>query len=94
MMSFSQFNLCNALIFLQCKWSRKGFLRTRWSLNGTVFDLINIHLFHDASNFIAMESVSKENLHILFLNQIGGVFVTRSEYDDITSSKLYCTCAC
>ena len=44
--------------FPECKWSRKGFLRTRWSLSGTVFDLINIHLFHDASNFIAMETVS------------------------------------
>lgn len=42
--------------FPECKWSRKGFLRTRWNINGTVFDLINIHLFHDASNFIAMES--------------------------------------
>ncbi|PNF38049.1 hypothetical protein B7P43_G02352 [Cryptotermes secundus] len=42
--------------FPECKWSRKGFLRTRWSLCGSVFDLINIHLFHDASNFIAMES--------------------------------------
>ncbi|XP_014230971.1 type I inositol 1,4,5-trisphosphate 5-phosphatase isoform X2 [Trichogramma pretiosum] len=42
--------------FPECKWSRKGFLRTRWSINGTVFDLINIHLFHDASNFIAMET--------------------------------------
>lgn len=41
--------------FPECKWSRKGFLRTRWSLNGTLFDLVNIHLFHDASNFIAME---------------------------------------
>ncbi|XP_011645590.1 uncharacterized protein LOC105432464 [Pogonomyrmex barbatus] len=41
--------------FPECKWSRKGFLRTRWSISGTVFDLINIHLFHDASNFIAME---------------------------------------
>lgn len=30
-------------------------MRTRWSLNGTTFDLVNIHLFHDASNFIAME---------------------------------------
>lgn len=44
--------------FPECKWSRKGFLRTRWSISGTVFDLINIHLFHDASNFIAMETVS------------------------------------
>lgn len=43
--------------FPECKWSRKGFLRTRWSISGTVFDLINIHLFHDASNFIAMEMV-------------------------------------
>ncbi|KAJ3643993.1 hypothetical protein Zmor_026670 [Zophobas morio] len=42
--------------FPECKWSRKGFMRTRWSLNGSVLDLINIHLFHDASNFIAMES--------------------------------------
>ncbi|XP_066589048.1 uncharacterized protein 5PtaseI [Prorops nasuta] len=42
--------------FPECKWSRKGFLRTRWSIRGTVFDLINIHLFHDASNFIAMET--------------------------------------
>ncbi|XP_063993439.1 inositol polyphosphate-5-phosphatase A isoform X2 [Diachasmimorpha longicaudata] len=42
--------------FPECKWSRKGFLRTRWSVSGTVFDLINIHLFHDASNFIAMET--------------------------------------
>ncbi|XP_046384527.1 inositol polyphosphate-5-phosphatase A isoform X2 [Ischnura elegans] len=42
--------------FPELKWSRKGFLRTRWMLNGSVFDLINIHLFHDASNFVAMES--------------------------------------
>lgn len=41
--------------FPECKWSRKGFMRTRWCLNGTNFDLVNIHLFHDASNFIAME---------------------------------------
>lgn len=42
--------------FPECKWSRKGFLRTRWSIEGSVFDLINIHLFHDASNFVAMEA--------------------------------------
>ncbi|XP_042857060.1 inositol polyphosphate-5-phosphatase A-like isoform X3 [Penaeus japonicus] len=41
--------------FPECKWSRKGFMRTRWCLNGSKFDLVNIHLFHDASNFIAME---------------------------------------
>ena len=43
----------------QCKWSRKGFLRTRWKLSGVVFDLINIHLFHDASNFTAMQEVKQ-----------------------------------
>lgn len=40
----------------QCKWSRKGFMRTRWSLCGTVFDLVNLHLFHDASNLVSMSS--------------------------------------
>ena len=42
--------------FPECKWSRKGFMRTRWSITGTIFDLANIHLFHDASNFISAES--------------------------------------
>ncbi|XP_074594186.1 inositol polyphosphate-5-phosphatase A isoform X2 [Brevipalpus obovatus] len=43
-------------LFPECKWSRKGYLRTRWSCENFIFDLTNIHLFHDASNFIAMES--------------------------------------
>ncbi|XP_029646005.1 inositol polyphosphate-5-phosphatase A-like isoform X2 [Octopus sinensis] len=38
------------------KWSRKGFLRTRWNINNCAFDLCNIHLFHDASNIIAMQN--------------------------------------
>ncbi|XP_059159404.1 inositol polyphosphate-5-phosphatase A-like isoform X2 [Physella acuta] len=42
--------------FPEFKWSRKGFLRTRWSINNCIFDLVNIHLFHDASNILAMES--------------------------------------
>ncbi|XP_076251749.1 inositol polyphosphate-5-phosphatase A isoform X1 [Rhynchophorus ferrugineus] len=42
--------------FPECKWSRKGFMRTRWSISGTVFDLVNIHLFHDASNLVAMSA--------------------------------------
>ncbi|XP_074642951.1 inositol polyphosphate-5-phosphatase A-like [Tubulanus polymorphus] len=42
--------------FPECKWSRKGFIRTRWSINSTQFDIINIHLFHDASNLISMEA--------------------------------------
>lgn len=46
--------------FPECKWSRKGFLRTRWNLNGAIFDLVNIHLFHDASNMVAIESFPSE----------------------------------
>uniref|UniRef100_A0A8C5EA19 inositol-polyphosphate 5-phosphatase n=1 Tax=Gouania willdenowi TaxID=441366 RepID=A0A8C5EA19_GOUWI len=41
--------------FPECKWSRKGFIRTRWALPDCVFDLVNIHLFHDASNLVAWE---------------------------------------
>ncbi|XP_061399456.1 inositol polyphosphate-5-phosphatase A [Musca vetustissima] len=41
--------------FPECKWSRKGYMRTRWNINDTVFDLVNIHLFHDASNLAASE---------------------------------------
>ncbi|XP_041985161.1 inositol polyphosphate-5-phosphatase A isoform X2 [Aricia agestis] len=41
--------------FPECKWSRKGFLRTRWSIRNTAVEFVNIHLFHDASNLLAME---------------------------------------
>ncbi|XP_051508340.1 inositol polyphosphate-5-phosphatase A-like [Myxocyprinus asiaticus] len=41
--------------FPECKWSRKGFIRTRWTLADCAFDLVNIHLFHDASNLVAWE---------------------------------------
>ncbi|XP_042200488.1 inositol polyphosphate-5-phosphatase A isoform X2 [Callorhinchus milii] len=35
------------------KWSRKGYIRSRWNINDCVLDLVNIHLFHDASNLAA-----------------------------------------
>uniref|UniRef100_H3CLB5 inositol-polyphosphate 5-phosphatase n=1 Tax=Tetraodon nigroviridis TaxID=99883 RepID=H3CLB5_TETNG len=45
------------------KWSRKGFMRTRWIIHNHLtccphlfLDLVNIHLFHDASNLIACNS--------------------------------------
>uniref|UniRef100_A0A3Q3LQW7 inositol-polyphosphate 5-phosphatase n=1 Tax=Mastacembelus armatus TaxID=205130 RepID=A0A3Q3LQW7_9TELE len=41
--------------FPESKWSRKGFIRTRWVLADCAFDLVNIHLFHDASNLVAWE---------------------------------------
>ncbi|XP_051780170.1 inositol polyphosphate-5-phosphatase A isoform X1 [Erpetoichthys calabaricus] len=37
-------------------WSRKGFMRTRWIIHNSGFDLVNVHLFHDASNLIACKS--------------------------------------
>ncbi|XP_067879258.1 inositol polyphosphate-5-phosphatase A-like isoform X2 [Heterodontus francisci] len=40
------------------KWSRKGYVRTRWRLQDRIFDLVNIHLFHDASNLVAWKSPS------------------------------------
>lgn len=50
--------------FPQMKWSRKGYLKTKWKIAGIVINLVNIHLFHDPSNLIAMEmspSVYVEN---------------------------------
>lgn len=41
----------------QCKWSRKGFIRTRWLIDGLPLELVNIHLFHDESNFVAVTEV-------------------------------------
>ncbi|XP_056275495.1 inositol polyphosphate-5-phosphatase A isoform X2 [Pseudoliparis swirei] len=53
------------------KWSRKGFMRTRWIIHNHChipphmvsvclsfrgLDLVNVHLFHDASNLVACNS--------------------------------------
>lgn len=38
------------------KWSRKGYMRTRWIIHDQGLDLVNVHLFHDASNLIACNS--------------------------------------
>uniref|UniRef100_A0AAX7VKG2 inositol-polyphosphate 5-phosphatase n=1 Tax=Astatotilapia calliptera TaxID=8154 RepID=A0AAX7VKG2_ASTCA len=46
--------------FPECKWSRKGFIRTRWAMADCAFDLVNIHLFHDASNLVAWEKSPSE----------------------------------
>uniref|UniRef100_A0A3Q3L6R2 inositol-polyphosphate 5-phosphatase n=1 Tax=Labrus bergylta TaxID=56723 RepID=A0A3Q3L6R2_9LABR len=34
----------------------KGFMRTRWIIHNQGLDLVNVHLFHDASNLIACNS--------------------------------------
>lgn len=45
--------------FPDCKWSRKGFMATKWSIgDNLLFQLVNIHLFHDASNLVAAKKVS------------------------------------
>ncbi|XP_029203657.1 inositol polyphosphate-5-phosphatase A-like isoform X3 [Acropora millepora] len=46
--------------FPKFKWSRKGFLRTRWKISKCIFDLLNIHLFHDASNLVSIEMTPSE----------------------------------
>jgi len=43
-------------LFKEFAWSRKGFLQTRWKINNRILDLVNIHLFHDPSNLIALNS--------------------------------------
>ncbi|XP_029465842.1 type I inositol 1,4,5-trisphosphate 5-phosphatase isoform X2 [Rhinatrema bivittatum] len=42
--------------FPESKSSRKGFIRTRWCICDCAFDLVNIHLFHDASNLTAWDA--------------------------------------
>lgn len=64
--SFKQDNFCVQHVekvkfpqdlFPESRWSRKGFMRTRWLFNDRqMLDLVNIHLFHDASNLVAMEA--------------------------------------
>lgn len=62
--------------FPDCTWSRKGFIRTRWNLNNTLFDLVNIHLFHDNSNILAMDHcpstyrVHRENAMAYTINKL------------------------
>ncbi|XP_062520910.1 inositol polyphosphate-5-phosphatase A-like [Corticium candelabrum] len=41
--------------FPEFRWSRKGFLNTKWNMCGRVVNLVNVHLFHDASNLRALE---------------------------------------
>ncbi|KAM8974698.1 inositol polyphosphate-5-phosphatase A-like [Pelodytes ibericus] len=36
-------------------WTRKGFMRTRWQIDSRTFDLLNLHLFHDASNLVSSD---------------------------------------
>lgn len=38
------------------RFGRKGFLHTRWKFDEKIFDLINIHLFHDESNLNLLEN--------------------------------------
>lgn len=43
-------------LFPESRLSRKGYMRTRWLFNDCKpVDFVNIHLFHDSSNLVAME---------------------------------------
>ncbi|KAF3695969.1 Type I inositol 1,4,5-trisphosphate 5-phosphatase [Channa argus] len=63
------------------KWSRKGFMRTRWIIHDQYvlgLDLVNVHLFHDASNLIACESspsiysANRRNALRYVINRVSG----------------------
>ncbi|KAG9488604.1 hypothetical protein GDO78_004904 [Eleutherodactylus coqui] len=41
--------------WLEFPWTRKGFMKTRWLVNERLFDLVNLHLFHDASNLVSSD---------------------------------------
>ncbi|KAG8574205.1 hypothetical protein GDO81_009093 [Engystomops pustulosus] len=41
--------------WLEFAWTRKGFMKTRWRVNDRIFDLVNLHLFHDASNLVSSD---------------------------------------
>lgn len=42
--------------FPDCKWSRKGYARVRWKICNKIFEFVNIHLFHDDNNLVAIQS--------------------------------------
>lgn len=42
--------------FPEFQWSRKGFVQSKWRLKNQNYDFVNIHLFHDPSNLIALNS--------------------------------------
>lgn len=43
-----------ATLFPNMPNARKGYCHMRWQLNGREVDLVNVHLFHDASNLEAL----------------------------------------
>ncbi|KAM9475001.1 inositol polyphosphate-5-phosphatase A [Clarias gariepinus] len=58
-------------------WSRKGYMKTRWMIHNQALDLVNVHLFHDASNLKACESefsVFSKNRHNALKYVIGRIF--------------------
>jgi len=40
--------------FPECRWSRKGYIQTRWKIRNKILEFINIHLFHDENNLDSM----------------------------------------
>ncbi|CAD5222461.1 unnamed protein product [Bursaphelenchus xylophilus] len=38
------------------RWGRKGYMHSRWAVDGNILDLINLHLFHDESNLAFHEN--------------------------------------
>lgn len=49
--------------FPEGRWSRKGFMLTRWRLSGRIIDLVNIHLMNDICNIKAIEASPSKYTH-------------------------------
>lgn len=71
--------------FPESRWARKGYLRTRWKFScEAVVDMVNIHLFHDASNLISVESVP--SIYVNYRKRALSYILDR-----ISGNKQHCT---
>jgi hypothetical protein len=49
------------------KGSRKGFIHTKWRVDGKELHLSDVHLYHDESNLVAAEASAAETLSVYHL---------------------------
>ncbi|KAI0982721.1 hypothetical protein GJ496_007211 [Pomphorhynchus laevis] len=62
------------------KWSRKGFLHTKWRISNSVISFVNIHLFHDASNFGSIQK--NESIYTKYRSDALQFTIDRLEIND------------
>jgi len=74
--------------FPEERYSRKGYLHSRYLIGSKPIDLLNIHLFHDASNFTAKDSPEfysekRRNALKYVLNKL------KTDYPDLHKNPMY-----